>query len=155
MKNRDDSFQIGQVAQEGGVSVHTIRYYEKLGLLGKTIRSNGGFRLYSEATIEKLRFIKKAQEYGFTLAEIRQIMRESNKGLGSCCDYVGKLFRNKLDELEAKSRELNRMRMGLKELLKGWIPLKEAKKKSFAVCPQIENGGRPKRGGKRHAKKKS
>jgi len=139
MPNKQNAYQIGEVARDSDVSVHTIRYYEKLGLLGKAARSGGGFRLYSKTTIERLRFIKKAQDFGFTLAEIKQIMRESDKGLGKCCDYVGKLFRNKLDELEARVKELNRMRAGLERLLRGWIPLEEATKKGYTICPQIEH----------------
>ena len=145
MATERGTYQIGRVATSSSVSAYTIRYYEKLGLLSKPIRSNGGFRMYSEETIEKLRFIKKAQEFGFTLAEIRKIMQESEKGLKNCCHYVGKLFRKKLEELELKIKELQQMRNSLSSLLSEWVPTRQAKKLKYTVCPQIEREPKKKR----------
>lgn len=155
MQKVKDFYQIGEVAKDSEFSIHTIRYYEKLGLLHKPKRTNGGFRMYSTETVERLRFIKKSQELGFTLSEIRNIMRQSDKGLTNCCNYTGNLLRNKLKELEGRVGELNKMKQGLKDLLKCWIPIEEAKKKRFAVCPQIETVRTRKRGVMKNGKKKS
>lgn len=155
MGSKDELRQIGETAKESGLSIDTIRYYERLGLVEKPIRSEGGFRLHPTQTVEKLKFIKKAQSFGLTLSEIKQIIRQSERGLDSCCGYVSKLFQRKLEELEVKMTELRRIQRGLKDLMKQWIPLEKAKTKQFAVCPQIEverlNGKR----GKHHGKKKS
>ncbi|MBI4353165.1 MAG: heavy metal-responsive transcriptional regulator [Candidatus Omnitrophica bacterium] len=147
-------FQIGEMTRKTGTSVDTVRYYEKLGLLDKPVRSDGGFRLYSDADIQKLRFIRKAQSLGFSLKEIKTIMKESWKGLGNCCGYVEKLIKGKLSELDAKFRELKTMRSDLQGMLRQWIPLAEARKRKFIVCPQIESKGQLKRGGKGNGKKK-
>lgn len=136
--NNGNLLQIGGITRKTGTSVDTVRYYERLGLLDKPVRSDGGFRLYSEETIQKLRFIKKAQGFGLTLKEIRGIMRCSKEGLRPCCDLVRSLFTGKIKEFESKIKELQRMKRDLEGLLSDWVSPKEARNRSFAVCPQIE-----------------
>jgi len=68
------SMKIGEVADRGGVNLQTIRYYEREGLLPQPPRLPSGYRVYSEPTVRRLRFIKRAQELGFTLAEIRDLL---------------------------------------------------------------------------------
>jgi len=152
--NDKNLLQIGEITRKTGTSVDTVRYYERLGLLDKPARSDGGFRLYSEADIQKLRFIRKAQSLGFSLKEIKTIMKESQKGLGNCCGHVEKLIKDKLLELDAKLQELKAMRSDLQGMLRQWIPIGEARKREFIVCPQIESRGQLKKGGNRHDKKK-
>lgn len=138
MGQENGGYQIGEVAKETGFSTHTIRYYEKMGLLKSPVRSEGGFRKYPGSVIEQLRFIKKAQRLGLTLAEMKQIMRERERGLSRCCSYVGKLLNRKSEELETRIRELQAMKRSLRDLLESWIPIGDARAKKFAVCPQIE-----------------
>ncbi|MBI3313291.1 MAG: MerR family transcriptional regulator [Candidatus Omnitrophica bacterium] len=155
MGTKDNLRQIGEVAKEAGLSIDAIRYYERLGLVENPIRSEGGFRLYAKQAVEKLKFIRKAQTLGLTLSEIKQIIRQSEKGLESCCNYVGDLFHKKLEELEIKMNELRKVKRGLKDLMRQWIPIEKAKTKHFVVCPQIE-AERPKRKkGKENGKKKN
>lgn len=144
--------KIGEVAKESSVSIDTIRYYEKEGLIQKALRSEGGFRLYGRDAVSRLAFIRRAQHFGFTLNEIKQIMRQSRKGLQPCCNHVNKLLQSKLEELEGKIAELQTTKRNLKSLIKGWIPPEEAKKQDYAVCPQIEKADLLK-GGKENAKK--
>lgn len=66
--------KISEVAKAANVNVETIKYYEKRGLLPKPERNGSGYRLFSETTIEDLLLIKKAQEIGFTLKEIKHIL---------------------------------------------------------------------------------
>jgi len=99
MAKNHDMHQIGKVGQKCGVSIHTIRYYEKLGLLGKPSRSEGGFRLYSQNAIDKLKFIKQAQSLGFTLSEIQQIIEASTHGLDNCCNYISEILKEACVEL--------------------------------------------------------
>lgn len=155
MGSKDGLRQIGEVAKATGLSIDTIRYYERLGLVEKPVRSDGGFRLYPKQTIEKLKFIRKAQSLGLTLSKVKQIIRQSEKGLESCCNYVGELFHRKLEELEIKMSELREMRRGLKDLMKRWIPLAEAKTRHYAVCPQIEVERPKRKRGKENGKKKN
>lgn len=145
MGGENDLYQIGEVARECGASIDTIRYYEKLELIAKPQRTGGGFRRYQRTAVEQLRFIKKAQSFGFTLKEIKSIMRCSQEGLKPCCDLVRNLLEKKLEEFEGKMRELQRMRKGLKVLLSEWVPLNKARKLSYTVCPQIEKEPNKKR----------
>lgn len=136
---------IGEVARETETSIDTVRFYEKMGLLEKPARSEGGFRIYSKETIEKLRFIRKAQALGLTLGEIKGIMQCSKEGLRPCCDLVRSLFTKKITEFESKIKELQKMKRGLESLLSQWLSPSEARKRSFAVCPQIEREPKKKR----------
>lgn len=136
--NKGGLLQIGEITKKTGTSVDTVRYYEKQGLLDKPARSDGGFRLYPEETIQKLRFIKKAQELGLTLKEIKGIMRRSQEGLKPCCSLVRGLFTDKIKEFESKIKELQQMKRNLEGLLSHWVRTGEARKGSYAVCPQIE-----------------
>lgn len=145
-------YKIGEVAKESRISIDTIRYYEKEGLIQKAIRSEGGFRLYSREAMARLSFIRKAQSFGLTLNEIRQIMQESRRGLQPCCQYVSRLLKGKLDELERSIAELQTMRGSLKNLMSSWIPPGDAKKQNYVVCPQIERAPLQK-GGKNNGKK--
>src|SRR5262245_5989173 len=77
---------IGNVAKESGVNLETIRYYEREGLLPEPQRTETGYRMFSRSAISRLRFIKRAQQLGFSLKEIKEILAlrmDTNK---SCAD---------------------------------------------------------------------
>ncbi len=128
MEPKGPALQIGQVSKKSGASIHTIRYYEQMGLLQKPARTNGGFRLYPAETVERLRFIQKAQAMGLTLKEIEKITFCGDKGLGPCCDLTADLFSKKIVELEKKIGELEGMKSRLKETLGGWVKKNGRKK---------------------------
>ena len=65
-----ETMRIGEVARQAGVNVQTLRYYERRGLLREPARRSSGYREYPPHTVRLIRFIKRAQELGFTLAEI-------------------------------------------------------------------------------------
>lgn len=138
-------YLIGEVSKESYVPKKTVRYYEEIGLLSPPVRTEGNYRLYGLETIEKLKFIKKAQGLGLTLSEIKGIIQYSKEGLGPCCKLVRQLFTKKIQALESNIKDMQRMQRELKTLLSQWIPLEKAKKGSFAVCPQIEREPRSKR----------
>lgn len=64
----------GELAKQSGVNSATIRYYEKIGLLPESPRSNAGYRLFSNKSINRIRFIKQSQELGFSLREIKELL---------------------------------------------------------------------------------
>jgi DNA-binding transcriptional MerR regulator len=99
------SLQIGEVAAHSGVSVDTVRYYERLKLLPRAARSSGGFRIFPAETVERIRFVKQAQEMGFSLDEVKQLF--SADGGANQCRAVRELLVGKLSDLENK---INRMR---------------------------------------------
>jgi DNA-binding transcriptional MerR regulator len=137
--------QIGTVARESGASIDTIRYYEKFGLVEEPIRGPGEFRKYPVQIIEQIRFIKKAQALGFTLREIKSVIRCSRVGLKPCCDLVRQLLEKKLSEFETQIKDLQRMRRQLESILQEWIPPGKARKRAYTVCPQLEREPKTKR----------
>lgn len=99
-----NSVKIGEIAASAEVSVDTVRYYEKLKLLPKAARTNSGYRVFSVETAERIRFIKQAQEMGFTLSEIKQLFVSG--GGENQCKSVRDLIQTKLTELEEKMQQM-------------------------------------------------
>ncbi len=100
----NDTLQIGEIAALAEVSVDTVRYYEKLKLLPTATRTNSGYRMFSVETADRIRFIKQAQEMGFTLDEIKQLFVSG--GGENQCKSVRDLIQIKLSELEDKMRQM-------------------------------------------------
>jgi MerR family mercuric resistance operon transcriptional regulator len=107
---------IGQVAKMGGVNIETIRYYERQGLLPLPPRRESGYRQYPEDTINRVRFIKRAQELGFSLKEVAELL-SLRVGLNTTCGDVRKIADGKIAEIEGKIRTLERMRDALTHLV--------------------------------------
>ncbi len=110
----DGSLQIGETATHSGVSVDTVRYYERLSLLPRAVRSRGGFRLFPVETVERIKFIKQAQEMGFTLEEIKRLF---STGGARQCQAVKELLLEKLAELETKMEQMRNFKTILKHHL--------------------------------------
>lgn len=98
---------IGNVAQRAGVSAPTIRYYESLGLLSPPRRSPAGYRRYNDATVEVLRFIRKAQGLGFSLEEVGEILKLTRSGQTPCA-HVLSLGHQHLAAVAERIRQLQR-----------------------------------------------
>lgn len=120
-------YSIGQVAKQSGISVETIRYYEKKGLLKEPERKESGYRQYKQEAIARLSFIQQAKELGFSLKEIGELLsiRSDENNL---CNEVKQLAQEKLGNIESKLKMLQRMRKSLKKLVDvcpGQAPLNE------------------------------
>jgi len=105
--------QIGKVATQTGVSIDTIRFYERSGLLAKPARTEGRYRLYREQDIQHLRFIRRAQELGFSLQEIRELLLIQNEQVQPC-PHVRDLIEQKLAVVSAKLEHLRVLQRELK-----------------------------------------
>lgn len=110
---------IGAVAKRAGVSPPTIRYYEDIGLLASPLRSSTGYRCYSDATVEELRFVRKAQSLGFSLDEIGEILRLSRSGK-TPCSHVLTVAHRHLAAVEERIRHLQVFRERLGAELAKW-----------------------------------
>ena len=115
---------IGDLAERTGLTAPTIRYYESIGLLVPGPRSATGYRRYSEATVEELRFIRKAQSLGFSLEEIGEILKLSRAG-DTPCSHVLDLSRRHLTAVEERIEQLARFRDQLAAELAKWDGKKE------------------------------
>ena len=130
--------KIGVVAQRTGLSIDTIRFYEKQGLLQSPRRSEGGFRLFQEKDIDNLRFIRIGQSLGLSLDEIRQLCSLRN-GLCAPCADVKKLLEKKLHSLRARIRELTLMEDEIgKSLRQCKQALRKAEQGKDAGCPVLK-----------------
>lgn len=109
-------YRIGELAQLCEVKTDTLRFYEKHGLLSPSSRTESGYRIYTEADAERLRFILRAKAVGFTLAEIIELLSiELDKSNWACADVKG-LVDDKLANVEAKIAELNHFQLSLQRL---------------------------------------
>jgi len=97
--------QIGKLARATGLSVDTIRFYEKEGLLREPTRSQGGFRLYTPRDVDHLHFIRCAQELGFSLAEVRELLLIQNENTHACTQ-VRDFIRQKMNDLKRLEHSL-------------------------------------------------
>lgn len=105
---------IGRLAKQVGVNIDTIRYYERNGLIPEPVRRASGYREYEITDVQRLRFIMRAKELGFTLAEVGELL-----SLSADRDVRGVKRRaeQRLDQVEHKIKELQRVRRGLKTLI--------------------------------------
>jgi Hg(II)-responsive transcriptional regulator len=108
--------KIGEVAAAAGVHVETLRYYERRGLLAEPKRTRAGYREYPGEAVARLRFIKRAQELGFTLAEIEELLALREARAGSCAE-VRAAAGAKIEGIDRKLRALAAMRAALGELV--------------------------------------
>ncbi len=104
--------RIGQMASEAGVNIQTVRLYERMGLLKEPRRTRAGYRDYSAEATETIRFIKSAQEMGFTLREIKTLVRLRDGG-DHPSGGVRNLALSKIDEINQKIARLEMMRDAL------------------------------------------
>lgn len=124
------SYLIGDAARLAGMSVDTLRYYERIGLMHRALRDQGGRRHYTDSELERLRFIARAQAMDFSLAEIRQLL-ELRDHPATARDEARRLARGKLDEVIQRMSTLRHLRDELRLLLNLCASAKDG-------CPILE-----------------
>jgi len=105
---------IGGVARAAGVNVETVKYYQRMGLVPVPKRAYGSFREYPPEIATRVRFIKRAQQLGFTLAEVKNLLALED---GRSCSKAQTLAAMKLATVELRIADLNHMRRALKNLI--------------------------------------
>jgi MerR family mercuric resistance operon transcriptional regulator len=125
------TMKIGEVAKLSGIGIETIRFYEREGLLLEPERRPSGYRQYDESTVERLEYIRRAKELGFTLAEIRELMELSFVSQ-TCCDHIRQRAETKITDIESKIRNLQQMKRSL-----GKIVQRCRNKNSTDDCPLV------------------
>lgn len=124
---------IGNLAKLVGVKPDSVRFYERSGLLSKPPRLISGYRTYDEAALKRLRFIKQAQAFGFSLDEIRRILNLRGRGKETCRCVIN-VAEATLCETEIKIKNLEIFRKRLKETLERWKKIFEKNKMSAGFC---------------------
>jgi MerR family transcriptional regulator, mercuric resistance operon regulatory protein len=121
--------RIGELARSVDVSVETIRFYQRIGLLELPQKPYGGIRSYTSQDLQRLRFIRRAQQLGFSLEDIQALLELSS----SDCEQVQRLAAEKLNVVHEKLSQLRRIESVLAKTLDQC-----AKRKGNQPCPIIE-----------------
>lgn len=112
------TYRIGEIAQQTGVSVETLRYYEKRRLLNAPPRAEGGFRLYSNDAVQQVRFIKQAQALGLTLEDVQQLLTgRRRRPDAASCRKIRNLLTCRIEDIDARIKDLREFRRTLHEHL--------------------------------------
>ncbi len=106
---------IGEVANAAGVNIQTLRYYERRGLLASPPRTDGGHRLYEDEAVRLVRFVKRAQNLGFTLSEIEALLQLRTATMPRRAAQT--LARERIADIDAKVAQLQGIRATLAELV--------------------------------------
>jgi MerR family mercuric resistance operon transcriptional regulator len=123
---------IGQVAAEAGVNIRTLRFYEREGVLPPPERRPSGYRTYSPETVSLVRFIKRAQALGYTLAEAKELLALRDTR-GAACAEVQRNAGQKLADVRERIRQLQAMALALSKLLSSCAEPHHAH-----ACPLLE-----------------
>ena len=141
-KVMDRPARIGEAAKETGLSIDTIRFYEKERLLRHSTRTEGGFRLFGPSQIQALKFIRKSQDLGFSLSEIRELLILRSEHVPAC-SHVKDLLEHKLASVEQKIEELRTLEQSLKVALRKCVKgLKTSNPSHESCCPVLDEIGR-------------
>jgi MerR family mercuric resistance operon transcriptional regulator len=127
---------IGGVAQDAGVTVETIRFYERLGLLSKPTKPHRGHREYPPETIGRVGFIKRAQELGFSLREIHELIALQASTMTGC-DKAYRAAEAKIREIDAKVEDLLRIRVELDNLVRS---CRDRASERCAILESLQSG---------------
>jgi len=129
-------FYISALAKQAGVPVKTIRYYEDVGLLPNPSRTASGYRLYAPEMTDRLLFIKKAQNLGLRLDEIKEILELADRG--RCpCGHVQAFLKTRLGELQQKIADLRLIERRVQGAIRHGCP-PHFKPRGKAICPTIQ-----------------
>jgi Hg(II)-responsive transcriptional regulator len=112
----ENKLTVGKVAKAAGVGVETLRFYEREGVLDPPARTASGYRIYDAHTIDRIRFIHRAQGLGFTLREIRELIALDSDPDAEC-DELRAHAVHKVELIERKIADLEAMKIGLGALL--------------------------------------
>jgi DNA-binding transcriptional MerR regulator len=142
------TYRIGEVAQRTGVSVETLRYYEKRRLLTVPARTESGYRLYSDSVVHQVKFIKQAQSLGLTLDDIQQLTTgQVRRNHAPSCRKVRDLLTRRIEDIDARITELRAFRKTLHDHLTACD--RALASAAEPPCPTIEALDEPKRAGRR------
>ncbi|MEK4010204.1 Hg(II)-responsive transcriptional regulator [Peribacillus sp. FSL M8-0224] len=125
-------YLISELANKCGVNKETIRYYERFGLIPEPTRTNTGYRTYQDVTVNRIQFIKRMQDLGFSLSEIDKLLGVVDKDDERCMDMYDFVIQ-KIDEVQKKIRDLKKIEQMLNNL-KECCPVE----KTLHECPIIE-----------------
>ena len=135
----EKTMTIGQLAKAAGVNRETLRYYERKELVPSPARSKAGYRLYPPEAVRRITFIKRAQDLGFTLKEIKELLSLAASNVRTCQE-IKQQTEAKISNIGRKIRDLERMKKRLEELVSEC-----SEENTISECPILDafSSGRP------------
>jgi MerR family mercuric resistance operon transcriptional regulator len=135
---------IGTLAREAGVNVETVRFYERCGILAQPPVPTKGWREYGKEALALIRYIKQAQQMGFTLAELKRLQIKADGNQWAFCESVRSATREKMCAVEEQIRQLQTVRQNLE----GFLARCTAKKKNercpiYDTCVRLKTSSGP------------
>ena len=130
--SRKGDFYIGAVAEMTGLTVETIRYYEAAGVIAAPHRGDNRYRLYSDKHVERLSFVKRCRDLGFSLDHAKSLLQLADTD-NKTCRQVGEIAERRLAEVRRKMANLRRMERALAKFVK------DCPQDSSSKCPIIES----------------
>lgn len=131
-------FPIRELSERASVSPKTIRYYEDIGLLPPARRGSNGYRVYDERDVERLKFVRQSRAMDFALEDIAEILAFREREELSC-DFILSLVDEKVNEIETRIRELERLRDHLKAMQEAGRQLPSDPTMRRCCCHHIQN----------------
>ncbi|MCI0490846.1 MAG: MerR family transcriptional regulator [Blastocatellia bacterium] len=135
---------VSQLAIQSGSSPHAVRYYTRIGLLKPNRDTRNGYKLYSDSDVTRLRFIRQAKSLGFTLGEIAQLIRQSQKG-ESPCPLARRIIERRIYENREVLNETIELQSRMEREFDRWSKMPDGVPDGDSVCYLIESTGEPHR----------
>ena len=128
---------VSELSKRGGLAPHVIRYYARIGLLEPARNPENGYKLFVASDVERLRFIRQAQNLGFTLEEISQFLAQSQDGRSPCAQ-VRHILQQRIEENRRKLSELLQLQQRMEQALVLWSEMPDQPSGHGRVCHLIE-----------------
>lgn len=129
---------VSELATKSGSPAHVVRYYLRIGLIQPAGQQENGYRLFTSQDATRLRFIRMAKHLGFTLNEIRQILRYAGSGESPCGD-VREVIQHRIQENREKIEELMTLQVRMENSLEQWKLMQNGVPDGNSICHLIES----------------
>lgn len=136
---------VNELAKVAGVAPHVVRYYTRIGLLKPERNHSNGYKLFSYNDIQRMEFIRRSQEFGFTLSEIAMVLDQYEEDGCATCQTMYELLKNRVNEHRRKLEEMATQQRRMEEALNRWDSVGGAGCKGSPVCPAINCNSCPSR----------
>ncbi|HID72421.1 TPA: MerR family transcriptional regulator [Candidatus Micrarchaeota archaeon] len=129
---------VSQLAKQSGAPAHVVRYYVRIGLIQPVSKMENGYRLFVTRDAVRLRFIRMSKHLGFTLNEIKQILRHAALG-DSPCEDVRKIIHHRIRENREKIEKMVQLQARMEEALERWELMPDGIPNGDSICHLIES----------------
>lgn len=129
---------VSELAKQSGSSAHVVRYYLRIGLIQPAGQQDNGYRLFTSMDVTRLRFVRLAKHLGFTLNEIKQILRHADER-ESPCEDVREIIRHRIQEHRDKIEEMMTLQVRMEDALEQWKLMPNGVPDGNSICHLIES----------------